>query len=371
MNDLYYSSEAIDKLNAMYNLIIGQRSNGKTYDICKKIVDAYIDRSLPSALIRRQKEEIVGMAIESLFDPHADYINQKTGGKFNGVCYYRRAFYMCRWVKKSTGETERAARDKKAFCKCYAVSTADTTKGADPGQLAYILFDEFITRRYYLTNEFVHFQNLLSTLIRDRPGIKIYMLANTVNKFCPYFAEMGIADVQDMKPGTINMYQDENGERPSIAVEYCAESCNTKKVSQYFNFDNPQLKMIAHGAWEIASYRHAPDDLDDNEIVLSFFILFAGKTVQGDIYSYKGYPLIFFHIKTTPLKNYDNDIVYIPETEDGNPLHNISLGGGQTRAHRLIEHLIKSNKTFFQDNNIGELVNNWLKSALAPKILKS
>ena len=34
----YYSPESIDKLDATYNLIYGQRSNGKTYAICRKIV---------------------------------------------------------------------------------------------------------------------------------------------------------------------------------------------------------------------------------------------------------------------------------------------------------------------------------------------
>ncbi len=367
----YYDSSEIDKLHAIYNLIIGQRSNGKTFCICRKIIDAYIDDNIQSSYIRRLKEEIVGMALTTLFDPHSDYIKQKTNNKFNGVHYYRRAFYLCRYEKKQTGETERVATDKKPFCRCYAISIAETTKGADPGAQRYILFDEFITRRYYINNEFVHFQNLLSSLIRDRSGTTIYMLANTVNKFCPYFAEMGVSDIQNMEPGTIAFYQDDEKKRPSIAIEYCAESANTKKISKYFNFDNPQLKMITSGAWEIASYRHAPDNLTDFDILISFFVLFAGNVVQGDIYNYKNYPVIFFHKKSTDLKDYDNDIVYIEEHTDGNPLHMVTLAGGVTKAQRLIESLIKNNRTFYQDNNIGEIVNNWLKSAMMPKIIKS
>lgn len=366
----YYDSSELDKLDAMYNLIIGQRSNGKTFNVCRKIVDEYINSEISSAYIRRSKEEIISMDIETLFDPHADYISQKTSGKYNGVCYWRRAFYFCRWAKKMDGEMERVAKDKKPFCRCYAVSTAETTKGADPGKLAYIVFDEFITRRYYIMNEFVHFQNLLSSLIRDRPGVKIYMLANTVNKFCPYFAEMGIMDVQDMKPGTINYYSDESKKRPSIAIEYCATSANTKKISQYFNFDNPQLAMISTGAWEIASYRHAPDDISDHEIALSFFVQFSRKIVQGDVYIYKSYPVIYFHMKTTPIRHWDTDIVYVPDVVDGNPLHCSDFGHGQTRAHKIIENLIRDNRTFFQDNSVGEFVNNWLKSAVGQKLIK-
>ena len=36
------------------------------------------------------------------------------------------------------------------------------------------------------------FMNVLSTIIRDRENIKIFMLGNTVNKYCPYFDEMGL-----------------------------------------------------------------------------------------------------------------------------------------------------------------------------------
>lgn len=367
----YYDSTEIDKHNAMYNLIIGQRSNGKTYCICRKIIKSYIDTSIPSAYIRRWKEEITGSLIEMLFDPHSEFIKKYTKNKFNGVRYWRRAFYLAHYEQTQTGQTERTATDKKPFCRCYAISIAETTKGADPGPQQYVVFDEFITRRYYINNEFVHFQNLLSSLIRDRSGTKIYMLANTVNKFCPYFAEMGISDVQDMKPGTINFYEDSEKKRPSISVEYCSESDNTKKISKYFNFDNPQLKMITTGSWEIASYRHAPDDLDEYNVLLSFFILFAGKIIQGDIYDYKNYPIVFFHIKTTKMKNYDNDIIYVQDHTDGNPLHMTTLSGGITRAQRLIENLIKNNRTFYQDNNVGEIINNWLKTAMIPKIIKS
>lgn len=370
-DSIYYDSTDIDALEAMYNLIIGQRSNGKTFKMCRKILTAYIDEGLPSSYIRRWKEEITGALIEILFNPHNEWLKEYTKNKYNGIRYYRKAWYLAHYETTKTGETVRTASDSKPFCRCYAVSTAESTKGADPGAQKYIVFDEFITRRFYINNEFVHFQNLLSSIIRDRSGVKIYMLANTVNKFCPYFAEMGISDVQDMQPGTINFYSDEQQKRPSIAVEYCAASANTKKVSKYFNFANPQLNMITSGAWEIASYRHAPDDIDDYDILIPFFILFAGKIIQGDIYNYKDYPVIFYHLKTTPLQHPNKDIIYSEVVIDGNPLHMCSISGGRTKAQKLIEQLIKTNRTFYADNNVGELVNNWLKDSMTPKIIKA
>lgn len=365
----YYSYDDIDKLDAVYNLIIGQRSNGKTYGILRKIVAAYINENLPSAYIRRQKEEIVKGNIGYIFDPQLPYIEELSGGKYNGITYISHAWYLCRYAEMANGEQKKVVTDKNPFCRAYAISTADTTKGADPGPMKYIVFDEFITRRFYLTNEFVLYQNLLSSIIRNRDKIKIYMLGNTVNQYCPYFSDMGVHDISDMDPGTIDLYL-VGRSKIKIAVEYCATAPVSKKVSKYFAFDNPQLKMITTGAWEIALYRHAPENLDDSEIVLSFFVVFSGKTVQGDIYIYNDYPLIFFHPKTTPLQHPDRDIIYYQDTYDGNPLHQVQLHTGATRAHCLIESLIKTQKTFYSDNSTGEFINNWLKKATMPQLIR-
>ena len=368
----FYSYTEIDEIGALYNLIIGQRSNGKTFGALRKVVDAYLEEDLPSAYIRRLDESIKPKNIDTLFDPHADYIKEKTGGKWNGFIYRGNAFYLARYdTSPTTGRTVLKAREKKPICWTYAINTADSTKGADKGPVKYIIFDEFMTRKFYLVNEFVLFQQVLSSIIRKRPGIKIYMLANTVNKFCPYFKEMGLTKVQNQEQGTIAVYQLGSTES-KIAVEYCKyeEDSTEKAVSNYFAFDNPQLKMISSGAWEIALYRHPPQGLGDYQIIFTFFILFSQKILQGDIYMFKGYPVISFHPKTTQLQNPDRDLLYIEEQVDGNPLHQINLAAGQTKAHKLIRQLIAENKTFFDSNETGEIFNSWLKIATKTQLIK-
>lgn len=368
----FYSYTEIDEIGALYNLIIGQRSNGKTFGALQKVVDAYLDEGLPSAYIRRLDESIKPSKIDTLFDPHAEYVKEKTGGKWNGFLYRGNAFYLARYdTSPTTGRQVLKAKDIKPICRTYAISTADTDKGPDRGPVKYIIFDEFMTRKFYLVNEFVLFQQVLASIIRGRTGIKIYMLANTVNKFCPYFKEMGLRNVQDQQQGTIDVYR--LGQTDAkIAVEYCRyeEDSRTKEVSNYFAFDNPQLKMITSGAWEIALYRHPPQGLGDYQIIFTFFILFSGKILQGDIYNYKSYPIIVFHPKTTELQHPARDLIYQEEQEDGNPLHQISLSAGQTKAHIWIRRLISENKTFFDSNETGEVFNSWLKVATRNQLIK-
>lgn len=367
----YYSYKQIDEIGALYNLIIGQRSNGKTFGALRKVIDAYIDEGLPSAYIRRLDEELKPKNIKSLLDPHIDYIIERTQGKWNGINYYANAFYLIRYEKLPSGKAIIKAKDKNPILRTYAINTAENVKGADNGAVKYIIFDEFITRRYYLPNEWVHYQNVLSSIIRRRSGITIYMLANTVNKYCPYFKEMGIADVKTQEQGTIAKYRIGDTDK-IIAVEYCKaeEDDQTKTVSEYFAFDNPQLKMITSGAWEVASYRHPPDDCGDYKIIFCFFIQYSEELVQGDIFLYKGYPIIVFHPKTTELKHPEKDIIYQEDIYDGNPLHQCSLAAGITKAHRLIRSLISNNRTFYDSNSTGEFVNNWLKFASRNTIIK-
>ena len=362
----YYSYHNIDKLNATYNLIIGQRSNGKTYGWCRKAIDAYIDDGLPSAYIRRLDEQIRPTNISNLFNPHAEYINERTNGKYNAVVYRLHAYYFARYEKTVSGGEKKVAQDKKPFCRTYAISTAETTKGSDNGEIKYVCFDEFMTRVHYLTNEFVLFQNLLSSLIRTRSGVKIYMLANTVNKFCPYFSDMGLRNVSKQKQGTIDVYK-MGKSNTTIAVEYCSQSDVSVPVSKYFAFDNPQLEMISSGAWEIALYRHAPDQISEARIVLSFFVLFDNQIVQGDVHMYKGFPVIMYHMKTTPVKNPDRSIMYIQDSIDGNPLHQVDLRAAPTKAQALIVDLMKNQKAFYANNEVGEIINNWMKYSMKPR----
>ena len=54
----YYDVSEILALGATYNIIFGERGNGKTFAVCRLIVDAYLDEQLPSAYIRRLDEMI-------------------------------------------------------------------------------------------------------------------------------------------------------------------------------------------------------------------------------------------------------------------------------------------------------------------------
>jgi len=359
----YYDSSSIDALDATYNLIYGQRSNGKTFRICRKILDAYLDpdKKLPSAYIRRLDEMIKPSNMQTLFNPHIEYIKEASNGKYNAVFYRSHAFYLCTYNE----DGQKILQDHEPFCRTYAVNTAETTKGQDAGAVAYIVYDEFLTRSFYLQNEFVLFQNLLSSIIRNRTGVKIYMLANTVSKFCPYFSEMGLNRIKDQKQGTIDLYT-MGKSNTKIAVEYCGVAAATAKVSEYYCFDNPELNMITSGVWEISLYRHIPSGIGNIFPEFEFYIVFDGQTLRGAIYIYNDYPLLTFSRRYKDISDPENTLIFsddLDDPPDPNPLHKAEIGYPTTTAEEIIISLIRQKKTYFATNEDGETFVNWLKYA--------
>ena len=227
-----------------------------------------------------------------------------------------------------------------------------------------ILFDEFITRGAYLADEFVLFMNTLSTIIRLRDNVTIFMLANTVNKYCPYFKEMGLRHISQMKQGTIDLYtidsdKARNGQL-KIAVEYCdTYNKNAKPSNKYFAFDNAKLKMITRGSWEIDIYPHCPHKYKPKDIVFTYFIEFDGSLLQCEIVSTDNTMFTFIHEKTTPLKDESSDIVYSARF-DHRPNWRRKITSPILPIEKRIARFFMEDKVFYQDNEVGEIVRNYL-----------
>lgn len=340
----FYNSKKIDETDSIYRVIIGQRSNGKTYDACTKILSEYKKTGRPSAYIRRFAEDIKAKNIETLFNPHE---LKKYTKKYNSVQYRSNCFYFV--YRDENGNIK--SRDKNFFCKCFALNTWEHSKGADSGIFKYVVFDEFISRSGYLANEFTHFQNLLSSIIRDRQDIIIYMIANTVSKFCPYFADMKI-DIENIKQGEIHCIRT-GDKKPFISVEYCDTNNQVKnKTVKYFDFENASSKMITSGEWEIPSYPHLYFTYDKSYIIESFYIDFEHAKLNCDIMEYNENILLFIYPRTKEKEKKSGELWYTENPKS--VLHQDNLLSGNMKIHKLVRSLINENRIYFSDNFTGD-----------------
>lgn len=357
---MYYDIGPIDDTNAVYRLIIGQRSNGKTYSVCKHMVENYFARGERSAYIRRYDEDIQPKHLSSLFAPHYKLIEELSGGEYNSVYYRAKEFHLC-YIDED-GKVER--KDPVAFCVTASINTAEHTKGQDRGEIHLVLFDEFMTRTGYLKNEFIQYCNLLSSLIRNRSNTVIYMCANTVNRYCPYFEEMGLKDVETMPQGQVYVYTYNNADL-TVAVEYCDPVKATEKVaSKYFAFDNPQLEMITTGAWELMAYPHPPYKIFEEDILYKFYICFGEQILCGEIIHPTVKPhntdlFIFIHPQTKDIE-VDNLTPVYGQGFSAGICHVKYLSDCPTAVHKLIRDLICKRAVCFSSNETGEIFRNWM-----------
>ena len=73
------------------------------------------------------------------------------------------------------------------------------------------------------------------------------------------------------------------------------------------------------------------------------------------------YPIIHWHPRKKEIKDPEKTIIYSEDHTDGNPLHQMDIRVTPTRAQKLIFELCRSRKTFFSDNETGEIIASWIK----------
>ena len=353
----YYSLNKINKKNATYNVIFGERSNGKTYATLKQVLENYFSDGSQFAYIRRWSVDVQPKRMNNLFNAIIEdgYLEKLSGGKFTAIFYRTGRFYLCTYNDKG----KPIYNEEDIIGYAFSLSENEHNKANSYPRVTTIIFDEFLTNKIYLPDEFILFMNTVSTIVRQRTNVKIYMLGNTVNKFCPYFKEMGLTNILTMKQGTIDVYT--YGEtRLKVAVEYADSKKKFKKNNFYFAFNNPKLKMITGGAWELNIYPHAPVKWKPKNIIFTYFIDFNDSIYQCEIINKEANVFTYIHEKTTPVKNPDKDIIY---TLDYNPKinYNVNILKPLTDYQNKITWFFTHDRVYYQNNNVGDAINNYLK----------
>lgn len=356
----YYSLKRILERNATYNMIIGERSNGKSYSVHEYAAEEFYKNGGQLAVVRRWQDDFTGKRGAAMFDGivNSGALERITKGEWTGIYYYSSRWFFCRYEdgKRVVSETP--------FAYGFAITSQEHDKSTSYPNVKTILFDEFLTRSMYLPDEFVLFCNVISTIVRQRTDVKIFMLGNTVNKYCPYFKEMGLKHVQQMKQGSIDVYK-YGDSRLTVAVEYCKEGAEGKPSDFYFAFDNPKLNMITGGAWEIDIYPHCPCKYRPKDVRFRFFIEFDASILQCNVICLDSGYFLFIHEKTTPIKYPDKDLQFtLNETSHRRNIRRNILKPEDNLGIK-IAWFFKNNRVFYQDNDIGEVVANYLKCCAA------
>ena len=229
------------------SLVIGQRGNGKTYGVLKYALQMYKKNKKRFCYLRRWEEDIKAYRMQQLFSPFRNLIDELFGAEFD-IIYKNHKFLLV----NGNG----TCVDVIGFC--LSISASSHTKSISYTNVGIILYDEFIrmSGEQELRDEQSRMDNTLSTIIRgDNTNVKVFMLANTVSKYSPYFLRYGI-DINKIKQGSITTKEIklEDGQILRVSLEYCEFNKEaSEKISKY-----TQNAMIKSGEWEIPETDEIP-----------------------------------------------------------------------------------------------------------------
>lgn len=258
-----YNLDNIDKENSIINIIYGERSNGKSYQVKhKKGVIKYLETGKRFILMRRWKEEITTEKIEQYF---ADVdIVKLTDSKYNCISMYKKQLFLSNY-NNDTGKTTRG--EKIGYV--VALSTEQNYAGASYLDVEDIIFEEFMSRSVYIANEVDKLMNFRSTVDRKRNIVKLWLVGNSISRVCPYIYEWGLHNIiSNQKQGTIkNIYLPtgsfEDGKEIKIkcSIEFCQNTGNTSYAI------GKHKDMINKGSWQSDPQPHLPKSKKEYKIL--------------------------------------------------------------------------------------------------------
>lgn len=335
MRKKYYDINPILQTNSVYHVILGERSNGKSYAVKKCVIDDFLKKGLQFFYLRRYGEDVKSASVQRYFADFNAYIKKCTNGDFDEVYCYSQYIYL---RNSETGE--------KVLAGYYSdLGSYERLKSQQFPDVYNFIFEEFITDKRYINGDGEPdlLMNILSTVLRNRKG-RIFLIGNTVSQICPYFIEWGI-DVKHMKQGTIQLIDYEGVQ---IAVEYCESVGNTNNF-----IIGGKKTAIMEGKWEVTAYPKLLKPMSEYDVVWR---------IGFDMLGFK------YVLELLVVKEFDSLLVYVypfdrlenPDTIDRWISDKFSEDPQVTQGFRResvldmrIAALINRKKICFSDNQTG------------------
>lgn len=259
---VHYNLDELDSKNAIFNMLYGERSNGKSYQVKhKKAVTKFlksmeIDSNNPKRfiLMRRWKEEITSEKIEAYFQDVDIY--KLTKEKYNCITMYKKQLYLANYINE-TGKTIKG----KKIGYVVALSTEQNYAGGSYLDVEDIIFEEFMSRGSYIANEPDKLMNFYCTVDRKRGKVRLWLVGNTISRVCPYINEWGLHEiVSKQKQGTIVETFIDTGDfdldnkpiKVKLAIEYC------KSTGRSSFTIGKHKDMLNTGSWQSDPQPHLP-----------------------------------------------------------------------------------------------------------------
>ena len=363
----FYSPVKSPVNSAKFFILMSERSSGKTTAwllvgmIMNKLYGTTIEYIRQSVdMIKSTSLELFRVIIE--YD-NGRYIEQLTDGEYNSIYIFWRQAYYCRVDEKG----KIISKSEKPFLTLLSIDNSANYKSsynAPKGDL--IIFDEFLNRNGYRPNEFLNFMDLLSTIIRKRKSPIVVMLANAVDYTSPYFKEFEISkEIKTLKTGDNKIIKTEKGTIIYAEIIGVKQTELKKEINRlFFGFNNSNLTSITGGinTWAFDSVPHYLQNENDIIITKNIRLDCNDCYIALDLIQTEHNGIIVFAHPST--KKYDDTLILTNGNIDNS---NKFFGFGHGKIFDIIWRLYKQNKFFYDTNETGAIVKNYVRTALQLK----
>ena len=181
--------------NANIYLIVGEKSNGKSYQVKNKcMVDHFLKTGMRFTLSRRWDTDMTTTWISQYFSD-VDVMG-KTNNKYDAIMPYRQCIYFAKFDEKK-GKLKPVEKIGYSI----PVSMEQHYSSGSYLDVDVMVFEEFMERGVYPKNEPDKLMALYSTIDRKRGTTKLILVGNTISRVCPYLKAWDLDKVfRKMKP---------------------------------------------------------------------------------------------------------------------------------------------------------------------------
>ena len=341
----YYSSKKLRKVKCDYYFIIGQKSNGKSFDVKSLLIKEALKDGRRFAYMRRWFPDRTASKVERYFtDDKLFIVNDYS--PYTEVQAYTDTIYL--------GNRTEQGKKTKEFIIGYSVGLSSEQHYASmPFPEVYnILFEEFITDTGYFgqgTDEVELFLRMCSTIFRERKDTCVYMLGNTISRFCPYFTVFGI-DINKLEKGNIYYFEyidKENDNIIKIGLEWCDNIVNNKIVF------GKSAKMINKGEWLTSNVPIVNRNTRQDKLLFKYYVkkensIYKCLVLNGD----NNEPYIFVYPYNDESKIKSSDRYFTDNIEMQSICHCANLTKSLT-CDILLNEIYKLNRICYSDSLTG------------------
>ena len=359
----HWTGDRIRKENADYNVIVGERGNGKTYDIQKMCIEKFLKTGEQCFLLRRWMEDVKPSNAANFWDGNLlAKLTDMSGGRFRNIVLRGMRYIAVDYDDKG----KPIVNEENTIGFIWDVNEAERLKGQSFPGVTNIVFEEFISlsQMGYIPDEVTLFLNCLSTIIRDRTNVKVWMLGNTVNPYNPYFKHFGIKGLE-LRQGEIWTKTD-TLTGCKLAVEFCAQrrQGSLKGTSaKYFAFGTADgsTDMILTGQWQLPDY--PLKKFRASQSVKKYVVLFDDRKMMMHLMiNDNGDP--YLYVRTLQDFRITDDLIVmdlLPNMKKNyyTAFQNLPLND----TTRMIYSLLTNKKIYFDDRMTGAYFYNFLSQS--------